>query len=329
MGEAQRPFHPPTSITVVVTIIVDAVIAAVLKLLAPEPFWLGLGLGGIVAFSLSAATWQLTRKAARASADVSAAKLGEAVAKVTAAEASLKEALQQTATREGGLELLHRAVEAVRRAAIAHKQDGGYSREDFRDDLRQLVETRLREYMRARLGSDIEYAVTVKWIQTATDGSRRLVAVFRDSIQGPKRAAVGIEDLEGNYFYEKFKAGEHVDNDLLCLVVHDTQLGEIPASLKNRARDRRYNSCLVIPLNLPLPAPFEAADGFGLVGFLSIDAPKSWIFTKFFNKLDASRDFGCQGQNHVRTPELNLLYGLADSIATIYLLTEEEVANGK
>jgi hypothetical protein len=284
--------------------------------------------------------WYLANQGNRDAAAAVAANLATEQGRVALAEAQLKEAKHSaemqlkeakraTEIRETGLEMLHKAVEAVRRAAIARKQSGGYSREQFRDDVRQLLETRLREYMHARLGNQVEYAITVKWIHTAADRRRRLVPVFRDSIQGAKRTTPSDEDLEGNYFYEKFKAGEHVDNDLLCLVVHDTQVGEIPAGLKNRARDRRYNSCLVIPLNLPLPAPFEASDGFGLVGFLSVDAPKSWIFASFFDKLDASRDLGCQGQNHLRTPELNLLYGLADSIATIYLLTEQEGANGK
>jgi hypothetical protein len=140
-------------------------------------------------------------------------------------------------------------------------------------------------------------------------------------MQGAKRPVIEAEKLEGNYFYEKLDAREHIQNDLLCIVVHDTNLPEIPSSLKSRAMDRGYRSCLAIPLNLPFPQPL---DGFGLVGFLSVDAPKPWMFTEFFSKIDESREFGCQGQNHRRKVELNLLYGLADAIAAIYLLTEEQ-----
>lgn len=305
----------------IVAAILETIVVSALLVLKPHEFWLGAGIATLVLLPFAVLVWMGIDRSHKSAVALVKANLDTAQERVTSLQLQLGESQRGLQTREVGLEILHKAAEAVRRSAIAELDGGGYSRNDFRDDVRTLLETRLREYLHQRLGQGLEYAVTIKWIYTNTAGVRKLVSVFRDSKQGSNRTQSEEEDLEGNYFYEKLIAKEHLQSGLLCLVVHDVNLPEIPAPLKTRAMQRDYRSCLTIPLNLPFPQPLE---GFKLVGFLSVDAPKPWIFTEFFSKIDESREFGCQGQNHRRKAELNLLYGLADAIAAIHLLTERQ-----
>jgi hypothetical protein len=238
--------------------------------------------------------------------------------KARQADEKVRTALAAVHTRDGGLELLHKAAEAIRRAVIGHAltPGGSYTRDNFQDDVRKLLETRLREYLHERLGRDVEYAVTIKWIE-----GDELTAVFRDSKQPPPRADALPEKLAGNYFYERLSRGAHNRASLRCLVVHDTQASEIDEPLRSRGHAHGYRSCLAVPLNLPEEG--KGLAGFGLVGFLSIDAPKSFIFQDLFEKEDPRKELGCEGQNHRPKAELNLLYGLADTVAAIYLLAND------
>lgn len=287
------------------SIAVEAVAAVVLKSVVHDDIWLGAGTALIVG------TLMFFAYARRMSS-----KLADAEGRVRAAEERATAAAKSVQTRNEGLEVLHKAAEAIRYAVIENGNGGRYSREMFRDHVRTLLETGLREYLRDRLGGDVDYAVTIKWIQ-----SGQLVPVFRDSKQTPPRSDSGPEPLSENYFYKRLSDGLHLQNSLRCLVIHDTQAMEIPATLRIRASTHGYRSCLAVPLNLPIPSD-RGLHGFGLVGFLSVDAPKVRKFDDFFDRADPARELGCEGQNHVPKNDLHLLYGLADTVAAIYLLTQ-------
>ncbi len=296
-------------LTVVVALAFEAVITAVLHELVEEPVWKG---AGAALLACTAAFFLYERRASRERSDA----VAEANRRAAESERQLAEARKSVETRNDGLEVLHKAAEAIRHAVIESSNGGHYSRETFRDHVRTLLETGLREYLRDRLGDDVDYAVTIKWIK-----SSHLVSVFRDSKQTPPRSDSGPELLGENYFYKRLSDGAHLQNSLRCLVVHDTQATEIPATLRVRSSTHGYRSCLAVPLNLPIPSD-KGLQGFGLVGFLSVDAPKTRKFDAFFDKVDPARELGCEGQNHSPKNDLHLLYGLADTVAAIYLLTQ-------
>jgi hypothetical protein len=138
-----------------------------------------------------------------------------------------------------GFKLLHRAAEAVRLACL----DESFSRAELRKTIHGLLDSRLREIMKARLGNDTEYSETVKWRR-----GLELVSVYRDDGQAPTLRPEGeAERLEGHYFSGRFEQQLHQQHDMRCLVVHNTEDPVVPLELTLRARRRGYSSCLAIP----------------------------------------------------------------------------------
>lgn len=210
-----------------------------------------------------------------------------------------------------GFQMMHRAAEGVRLAAM----NPARARADLRKTIDALLGTRLREFLKARLGTDAEYSVTVKWRRTPTT----LVSIYRDETQPSNlRPEDDVEESDGHYFGEGCGRLVNAPDEMRCLVVHETQHPKFASRMRHRAEQRGYNSCLSIPLNLPLG---KAAAN---LGFLSIDSRKKWAFAGLFDKKDESYELGVDGTNHSPKADMHLLYGLADSLATILALTEPE-----
>jgi hypothetical protein len=209
-----------------------------------------------------------------------------------------------------GFQMMHRTAEAVRYACLNRDTFAGL---ELRKTIHSLLDTRLREFLKARLGDDTTYSVTVKWHRTKDT----LISVYRDDGQ---RRDVRPEDEEeaaiGHYFAQGLDKLLTKPSEIRCLVLHDTADPRVPVEVRIRAEQRGYGTCLAIPLNLPL-GPAVAN-----VGFLSLDSPKKWAFKDLFTKKDAKYDLGVDGSNHLPKEDMHLLYGLADSLATIFALTE-------
>lgn len=285
-----------------VVLALEAIVTAVLRMYVDEPTLLAIGLTLVACTAIGLPTLVAMRASYRE-------RLQKESARADSAKVAAEEAMKAGAVRERGLEVLHKATEAVRMVALNKE----FTAQQLSDTIRPLLETRLLLYLARRLPGH-EFSVTVKWIQ-----GTEIVSVFRDSMQGPSRPQGEKEQLQGHYFHERFAQEVHKMNDLRCLVVHETERSEVPPALQTRAKKRGYRCCLALPLNLP-----ESDRLFANVGFLSIDAPQPNAFCDMFERRDISRELGNDGENHRAKPDMHLLYGLADAIATIIALAEKK-----
>ena len=198
--------------------------------------------------------------------------------------------------------------------------DTSFSATKLSETIRPVLETYLRDYLRDRLKTHC--SITVKWVRET-----KIASVFRDSKQGPSRPVGELEERDEHYFYQAFYNKVHEQNEMRCLVVHDTNLQDVPDALRVRASRRRYRSCLALPLNLVFirkdaPAPSQARTVVLNLGFLSIDTVDPDAFRDFFVPLDPNHPMGNRGENHRPKAELHLLYGVADAVATIIAIAD-------
>lgn len=230
---------------------------------------------------------------------------------------------QDTRAKDLGFELLHRAAEAAREASL----DRGFGSARLPAALTRLLDNgRLREFLATRVPHGKGASITVKWRQRVK-GKDVLVSVFRDTLQTGSRKIGEVEGLENHYFQDCFEKNLQDVNNMRCLVVHDTEAPTVQDQLAVRARKRGYRSCLAIPLNVPALGNLKA---FGNVGFLSLDCREPNAFLGLFKAVNESYPMGNQGENHAPSNDMHLLYGLADSLATIIeLVSKREHAHGQ
>jgi hypothetical protein len=217
--------------------------------------------------------------------------------------------------RDAGLELMHRMAEEVRRCAAETRPV------DCQERLQSLLGAELRAYVEARLPAGTTVALTVKCIGTSNDGVKRLKDIFRDNKQDPRhRPSGGEEPLEENYIYQSFdKAG--IQNSKWVMVRDTEKMDPQHRRFRDRARERQYRSALAFPLNLPNMAGRGSTQLTPMVGFLGLDAPVPFAFDDFFHlKPGASKVEGNNGEDLQAKKEMNLFFGMADSMATIVYL---------
>jgi hypothetical protein len=191
--------------------------------------------------------------------------------------------------------------------------------------LDRVLGQELREYLKDRLGN-YKIHCTVKRILPPVSGGFQLIDVFRDSEQSVSSRPPGVpESADDNYIYSLFKNASI--NDAKQIYIPDVNSAGIWKTLSERAHSRGYKSVLAFPLNLPVGPPRLDRT----VGFLGLDSPEPHAFDKLF---DSSRKRGAAdsvaGPDGVYKPleELNFLYGLADSVATILMLVQHPPRNG-
>lgn len=214
----------------------------------------------------------------------------------------------------------HRMAEAVQHSAA---QRGNY---DIGHRLERVLGSELREYLKARLGNNKFYC-TVKRILPLEDGGYCLADVFRDAEQDtttrPRRQK---ENADSNYLYHRFKCAGIADSKQIY--IPDVERAQVFDQLATRAHTRGYRSVLAFPLNQPALPSTATPDLNRLVGFLGLDSPEPYVFDSFFEILrnsGASDDSGRSEIVYKPLDELNLFYGIADSVATILMLSQ----NGK
>lgn len=87
----------------------------------------------------------------------------------------------------------------------------------------------------------------------------------------------------------------------------------------SRGNVRKYRSTIAFPLRYPSHGP-SSAQVAQLVGFLSIDCPDPDAFDGLFDLADGKVEPGVHGEGFVEHEDMNLFFGLADSVATILVL---------
>jgi hypothetical protein len=92
---------------------------------------------------------------------------------------------------------------------------------------------------------------------------------------------------------------------------------------KDRAWERGYRSTIAFPLRLPVIKATSPNKYSDLVGFLSMDSPQPAAFDPLFRPVEPNAEFGNQGESMKPLAEVELFYGIADSVATILMLCGE------
>ncbi|MCE9543985.1 MAG: hypothetical protein K8T25_00445 [Planctomycetia bacterium] len=217
--------------------------------------------------------------------------------------------------------LQHHMIEQVRQATA----DGsGYS---MRTGLENVLGAQLVEYLRLVSGLQ-EFHVTVKTISPKADGSgHQLTDNFRDKEQSPLMRPLGqCEGLSENYIYHRFKNATLADSRQIY--VCDTELDPVHLTLRERAHTRGYRSVIAFPLNVPAspqPTSLQVFGLTGLIGFLGLDSPQPHAFDSLCSpkKTDTT-----DASVHSKTHNLDLFYGLADSVATIAMTLSHPIKDG-
>lgn len=216
------------------------------------------------------------------------------------------------ATRERAIQLLHLTAEEVRRCSVL----GGI---DCQERLQSLLGASLASYLQARLDGTANFSITVKCI-----GGDCLSDVFRDAQQRGRPFSLR-DSLDDNYVFRTFKNGGPGTRYVL---VRDT--GKVPPEyeeFRRRAQMRNYRSMIAFPLNLPFEAPDDGQYFALLVGFLGIDSPEPNAFDGLFETPagpEQNRDN--YGRDAKPLSDIELFYGIADSLATILGLNQASVA---
>jgi len=216
----------------------------------------------------------------------------------------------------------HEMSEAVRRCAADPRTY------NVGEDLNRVMSI-LLEYLRMRLG-DAPYAITVKRIEP---GRGRLVRVFRDGGQRLDRRSKGDDvSFEDSPVYMRFLKAS--PEKRVTFIGDTDQVPILEDSFRDRARACGYRTVIGFPLRLPVelePAidsgPAHDVKFANLLGFFSIDAPHVGAFEGLL--LPPGR--GTVNRDDDREPrnDLDIFYGLADSVATILMLTSPVGAMGK
>jgi hypothetical protein len=235
------------------------------------------------------------------------------VAAVTRAQSLAHQAA--TLGRSAG-EIQHHMAEAVRRCA---SDSSNYALER---DLGRVM-TELAQYLKTRLG-ERNYAITIK---RTVEGTGKLHKVYRDTGQDlGSRCKWDLIALDDSPVYSRFKKAA-----LAKKIVFIGDTSKMPANedaFRERARSCNYQTVIAFPVRLPAPmttAGGPALPGTGefnvakLLGFFSIDSADVGAFEGLLKPSasgNATRDDDREPQD-----DLDVFYGIADSLATILVLT--------
>lgn len=230
------------------------------------------------------------------------------VVRATLRVRSLARAGQRTiTTRERAIQLLHLTAEEVRRCSVNGQID-------CQERLQSLLGSSLTPYLQARLDATANFSVTVKYIANGC-----LKDIFRNAQQRGRPFSLN-DPLDDNYVFRTFKNGTQGTRYVL---VRDT--ANVPPQyeqFRQRAQQRNYRSMIAFPLNLPMEAP--GGQYFtSLVGFLGIDSPEPNAFDGLFeSRVPMAQIRDNYGQDQKPLNDIELFYGLADSLATILGLNQ-------
>jgi hypothetical protein len=254
---------------------------------------------------------EIRRNAARSETKQVASELQ---AEATEASAKLRREIE---TREIAIVLQHHMAEEVRRCADLR------ARYNCDRGLERVVED-IRKFLRRRLGAgDGAFSVTVKHL-VGEPPDRTLQMVFRDGSQDLDRRNSGNSlKLAQSHIYASFSV--ETEDRRRWVLVRDVQ--ELPGSekaFKERAHLGRFRSIVAFPLRLPLPSQTgtRAIKTADLFGFLSIDSSEPNAFDNLFVLNDRTGDPRNDGENFTACEDMELFYGMADSIATILMLRD-------
>lgn len=222
---------------------------------------------------------------------------------------------RQLGTRDDGIRLQHEMAEVVR--ACADAKNRGQSI-DFQARL-ERVGTMIKQYLAHRLPGK-KFFITVKLFKNG-----RLYAVFRDAEQdrGARKPGDDIPPGE-SCIYMRFRRDPEPSKQVLVRDV--SKLDNRDAEFLKRAKHCGFQAVIGFPLRNPgqlsdgaALAPLKLAS---LMGFLSIDSPTVGAFDGLFKELgtDRSSDLRNDGSDLEPLDDMNLFWGLADSIATIAVL---------
>ena len=214
----------------------------------------------------------------------------------------------------------HEMAEAVRRCAAGAKSY------DISEDLRHVMAL-LSEHLRKRLG-EAPYAITIKQTEPR---SGRLRKVFRDGSQklGVRAAGDDIK-LEESPIYARFAKASRAKK--MVYTGNTDQIPILEESFRVRAQTCGYRTVIGFPLRFPViletetgavPGSSDEVNFANLMGFFSIDAPRPGAFEGLLKRPKGAPREGTVLRDDDREPQddLDVFYGLADSIATILMLT--------
>jgi len=229
----------------------------------------------------------------------------------------LADVLSQIRVRDQGLHLQHMMAETVRACADLRRR-----REiiNYENQLRRIADL-LKKYLAARLPG-FEFSVTVKRVE-----GDHLKVIFRDGGQDPALRAPGNDiPLRGSCIFDRFQSEQKEPHKRV--VVRDVQLLEDQhKDFKARAEKAKFRSVIGFPLRNPV----HIADGADLgplkcasiFGFLSVDSPKPNAFDGLFSSPNKNAPQRNDGNDRTDLADMDLFFGLADSIATLVMLSRE------
>ncbi len=230
---------------------------------------------------------------------------------------NLADLLTQVSVRDKGLHLQHMMAEAVRACADLTRQGKTI---DYEGQLRRVGDL-LKKYLAARLPG-YEFSVTVKRVE-----GDRLRAIFRDGGQDPAKRAPGNDvALRASCIFDRFQSADKEPHKRV--LVRDVLLLEDQhKEFKSRAEKAGFRSVIGFPLRNPVhlsegvdPDPVKCASIFG---FLSLDCSKPNAFDGLFSIPAKGEPERNDGNDRTDLPDMDLFFGLADSIATLVMLSRQ------
>lgn len=218
------------------------------------------------------------------------------------------------ALRDEAIVLQHKMAEEVRKCARDPKV---YK---YQADLQMMLGELLRNFLRRRLG-DGKYAVTIKVFEPGSTPPGRLKCIFRDMGQQVEVRNCGDDLLpQESHVYASFTA--QTSSPARFVLVRDVaQLAANDHVFKERAAKSGFRSIVAFPLRRPVAGmQEEGLHTAQLLGFLSIDTPEPNRFDGLFVAPTDGNERRNDGVGVQAFPDVDVFYGLADSIATIVML---------
>lgn len=225
----------------------------------------------------------------------------------------------------------HEVAEMVRSAAIGHHAGGLEKLQEF-TPVPTLLHGDLPRYLESKFGRK-DISITVKYAVPGEDGRMKLKALFRRCCHNEHSRRAEME-LDDSVVFHKFKqAGRVLQRIIICdtkALSTDPVIGE-----EDKLRNERYRaygkscgfrSVLAFPLRSPKTSEDPDLGEISTIrGFVSFDCPEPDAFEPLFAvPLFSARDN--DGGHCGDTQDLNFFFGLADSLATLALLFDEESA---
>ena len=233
--------------------------------------------------------------------------------------------------------LQHKLAEVVRSHVVAFVNH--QSAKDLQNDseLRDVLGRRLLDYLDVKLGRN-DFSVTVKYAFQVEPGANppstpRLRAVFRHVHDGSKREQRrDDQDTDQSVVFMNFR---HADRRVRRVIICDTHDLDVSGShgVDSSRRHEEYKayaarcgfrSVVAFPLREPSDVKQSVLTFSPILGFLSIDCDDPNAFDKLF-KPNGKKETN-DGQHLDDTDDLEFLFAVADSVATLAMLNERTAA---